>query len=101
MDGDQNNISISNGEELNKLSIGNITWKTWVSTGLTVVASVNEILMVSGIDTPLSKISNDTLTTVLTVGFLVAVRAYSWWHNNSITKKAQAADKNYNLSNKK
>lgn len=83
-------------EKLNKLSLNGITWKTWVSTGLTVLAGLNEILLISGIQTPLSELSDTTVTTALTVAFLVAVRAYSWWHNNSVTKKAQEADKEKN-----
>ena len=82
--------------KLNKLNLAGITWKTWISTGLTLIASLNEILLISGIDTPLSKVSNDTLTTVLTVVFLLGIRAYSWWHNNSVTKTAQEADKDKN-----
>lgn len=80
-------------EKLNKLSLKGITWKTWVSTGLTLIAGINEILLISGVETPLSEISNDTLTTVLTVAFLLAIRGYSWWHNNSVTQKAQESDK--------
>lgn len=88
-------------EKLNKLSLNGITWKTWVSTGLTVVAGINEILLISGVETPLSELSNDTLTTVLTIAFLLGIRVYSWWHNNSVTEKAQKADTEYNLGTKK
>ncbi len=87
-----------NEELLDKFSIGTITWKTWLTSGLTIIAAINEILMILGIQTPISQLSEGTLSTALAIIFLVAVRWYSWWHNNSITKKAQMADYQYNIA---
>lgn len=87
-----------NEETMEKFNIGTITWKTWLTSGLSLVAAINEVLMLLGYETPVTQLSEGTLTTVLAIMFLAAVRVYSWWHNNSITKKAQAADYQYNIA---
>ena len=79
-------------EKINNLSLKGISKGTWISTGLTIIAGINEFCLMAGVDTPLSNISDNTWSLILTILFLAAIRFYTWWHNNSITEKAQHAD---------
>ena len=57
---------------------------------LLVLALVNQLLAVFGIS-PLP-LENETVTTLISLGFTVVTALVAWWKNNSFTQKAQAAD---------
>lgn len=91
-------------QEMSKYSIGTISMKTWISTGLTIVLIINQITEAAGIDTPITKLmgnlGSDNLSFIIGCIGIVAAQLYTWWHNNSITKVAQAADHKFGLTHK-
>lgn len=64
--------------------------ETVIATVLSILAFVNQVLAMFG-KSPLP-IENETVVQIVTAVFTLATWAYTWWHNNSITKEAQKAD---------
>lgn len=67
-----------------------MTKGTLIRTVLLLLALVNQVLAAFGIS-PLP-LENETVTTLVSLGFTVVTALVAWWKNNSFTKEAQAAD---------
>lgn len=67
-----------------------MTKGTIIRTVLLLLALVNQVLAAFGIS-PLP-LENETVTTLVSLGFTVVTALVAWWKNNSFTKEAQAAD---------
>ncbi|MBE6792345.1 MAG: phage holin [Ruminococcaceae bacterium] len=67
-----------------------MTKGTVIRTVLLVLALVNQVLAAFGLS-PLP-LENETVTTLISLGFTVVTALVAWWKNNSFTQKAQAAD---------
>ncbi len=67
-----------------------MTKGTIVRTVLLVLALVNQLLTAFGVS-PLP-LENETVTTLISLGFTTVTALVAWWKNNSFTKEAQAAD---------
>ena len=68
-----------------------ITKETIISTALIVLSLINQILTMFG-KSPLP-IEDEFVANVISIVFLIATTAYSWWHNNSVTNAAKLGDK--------
>ena len=67
-----------------------MTKGTLIRTVLLVLALVNQVLAAFGVS-PLP-LEDETVTTLISLGFTTVTALVAWWKNNSFTKKAQAAD---------
>jgi len=65
--------------------------ETIIRTVVLIIALVNQVLVMFGI-TPLP-IAEEELYSLFTVLFTIIASVWTWWKNNSFTKKAQEADK--------
>ena len=72
----------------------NITAGTIARTACLLLALLNQVLCAIG-KSPLP-IENETLNQLVTSGITVVAALIAWWKNNSFTKEAIAADKEYN-----
>lgn len=68
-----------------KISAGTIT-----RTVLLAIALANQVLSTLGYS--ILPIDNEVVEQVITIGFTATMSIINWWKNNSITKKAIAAD---------
>lgn len=71
----------------------NITTGTLARTACLLLALLNQVLCALG-KSPLP-IESETLNQLVTTSITVAAALVSWWKNNSFTKEAIAADKEY------
>lgn len=71
----------------------NITAGTLARTACLLLALLNQVLCALG-KSPLP-IESETLNQLVTTSITVAAALVSWWKNNSFTKEAIAADKEY------
>ena len=71
----------------------NITAGTLARTACLLLALLNQVLCALG-KSPLP-IESETLNQLVTTSLTVAAALVSWWKNNSFTKEAIAADKEY------
>lgn len=71
----------------------NITTGTLARTACLLLALLNQVLCALG-KSPLP-IESETLNQLVTASLTVAAALVSWWKNNSFTKEAIAADKEY------
>ncbi len=71
----------------------NITTGTLARTACLLLALLNQVLCALG-KSPLP-IESETLNQLVTTSLTVAAALVSWWKNNSFTKEAIAADKEY------
>lgn len=72
----------------------NITAGTLARTACLLLALLNQVLCAIG-KSPLP-IESETLNQLVTSGITVVAALIAWWKNNSFTKEAIAADKEYN-----
>lgn len=72
----------------------NITAGTIARTACLLLALLNQVLCAIG-KSPLP-IESETLNQLVTSGITVVAALIAWWKNNSFTKEAIAADKEYN-----
>lgn len=63
---------------------------TIARTIVLVIALINQVLAVLGKD--VLPFADDTIYELVTLVFTIGASSWSWWKNNSITKKAIAAD---------
>ena len=68
-----------------------VTLSTWIRTALMIVAVINMILEICGLN--ILPISDEQVSTVVTYVFTIIVFVINWWKNNSFTIAAQEADK--------
>ncbi len=71
----------------------NITAGTLARTACLLLALLNQVLCAIG-KSPLP-IESETLNQLVTSGITVVAALIAWWKNNSFTKEAIAADKEY------
>lgn len=71
----------------------NITAGTLARTACLLLALLNQVLCAIG-KSPLP-IESETLNQLVTSGITVIAALVAWWKNNSFTKEAIAADKEY------
>lgn len=71
----------------------NVTAGTLARTACLLLALLNQVLCALG-KSPLP-IESETLTQLVTAGITVIAALVAWWKNNSFTKAAIAADKEY------
>ena len=71
----------------------NITAGTIARTAVLLLALTNQMLSAMG-KSPLP-IESETLNQLVTSGITVIAALVAWWKNNSFTKEAIAADKEY------
>lgn len=71
----------------------NITAGTLARTACLLLALLNQVLCAIG-KSPLP-IESETLNQLVTSGITVVAAIVAWWKNNSFTKEAIAADKEY------
>lgn len=71
----------------------NITAGTLARTACLLLALLNQVLCALG-KSPLP-IESETLNQLVTSGITVIAALVAWWKNNSFTKEAIAADKEY------
>ena len=71
----------------------NITTGTLARTACLLLALLNQVLCALG-KSPLP-IESETLNQLVTSGITVIAALVAWWKNNSFTKEAIAADKEY------
>ena len=71
----------------------NITAGTLARTACLLLALLNQVLCAIG-KSPLP-IESETLNQLVTSGITVVAALVAWWKNNSFTKEAIAADKEY------
>ena len=71
----------------------NITAGTLARTACLLLALLNQVLCALG-KSPLP-IESETLNQLVTSGITIIAALVAWWKNNSFTKEAIAADKEY------
>ena len=71
----------------------NITAGTIARTACLLLALLNQVLCALG-KSPLP-IESETLNQLVTSGITVLAALWAWWKNNSFTKEAIAADREY------
>lgn len=72
------------------MNLAGVTKSTWIRTIILIIALVNQVLSVMGLD--MLPIQDEQVETLVTVIFTVMAAIASWWKNNSFTLKAQTAD---------
>ena len=75
---------------MNKINLKGVDFSTWTRTAVLVVALINQALVVFGITK--NEADMDTLTYYVSFAFTAISAVWSWWKNNSFTRKAQKAD---------
>ena len=68
-----------------------ITPGTAARTAVLVLALANQVLATAG--KPIIPIEDEDLNALITAGLTVGTALIAWWHNNSLTRHAQSADK--------
>lgn len=68
----------------------NITAGTAARTVCLALALINQVLTVLGYS--IIDVSDDTVNTLISTGFMIVTAVVSWWKNNSFTKAAIEAD---------
>lgn len=75
---------------MKKINLKGVSNQTWVRTIVLVLALVNQALVMFGVTD--NEVELETWTRYATYIFTVISALWSWWKNNSFTKKAQEAD---------
>lgn len=71
----------------------NITAGTIARTAVLLLALANQVL--SALGKPVLPIESSTVEQLVTAGITTVAALIAWWKNNSFTKEAIAADKEY------
>lgn len=75
---------------MNKFNLKGVEFSTWVRTAVLVVSLTNQALIIFGVTK--NEIDTDTVAYYVSFLFTAFSAIWSWWKNNSFTKKAQKAD---------
>ncbi|MBQ8784290.1 MAG: phage holin [Clostridia bacterium] len=75
---------------MNKINLKGVEMSTWVRTAVLIAALINQALVLFGITQ--NEADMDDLTYCISFAFTAFSSVWSWWKNNSFTKKAQKAD---------
>lgn len=76
----------------------NITAGTIARTACLLLALTNQVL--SALGKPVLPIESQTVEQLVTAGITTVAALIAWWKNNSFTKEAIAADKEYDRQRK-
>ncbi len=80
---------------MNKLNLKYVDKSTWIRTAALICALVNQAFVIFGISD--KQIDENSFVLIASYVFTLFSSVWSWWKNNSFTKKAQSAD-NYMVS---
>ncbi len=75
---------------MNKINLKGVSYSTWVRTAVLLTALINQALIITGVTS--KEADTDVLTYYISFAFTAISAVWSWWKNNSFTKKAQTAD---------
>ncbi len=75
---------------MKNINLKGVSKQTWVRTVVLALALVNQALVMFGVTD--NEVELETWTRYATYAFTVISAIWSWWKNNSFTKKAQEAD---------
>lgn len=75
---------------MKKINFKGVSIQTWVRTIVLALALISQILVLFGKSD--KAIDTEKTAEILTTIFTAVAAIWSWWKNNSFTKKAQEAD---------
>lgn len=75
---------------MNKINLKGVEMSTWIRTAVLIAALINQALVVFGVAE--NEADMDSLTYYVSFAFTSFSAVWSWWKNNSFTRKAQKAD---------
>lgn len=75
---------------MKKLNLKSVSADTWIRTAVLLIALINQGFVLTG--AAKKTVDIDTLTCYASYILTACSALWSWWKNNSFTKKAQQAD---------
>lgn len=75
---------------MKKINLKGVSKQTWVRTIVLILALVNQALVMFGVTD--NEVEFEAWTRYATYIFTVISAIWSWWKNNSFSRKAQEAD---------
>lgn len=79
---------------MNRLNLKGVTAEVWTRTGILILALVNQAVVTLKIRN--GETDADSFAVLASYVLVVIGALWSWWKNNSFTKRAQEADKRIN-----
>lgn len=79
---------------MNRLNLKGVTAEVWTRTGILILALVNQAVVTLKIKN--GETDADSFAVLASYVLVVIGALWSWWKNNSFTKRAQKADKRIN-----
>ncbi len=79
---------------MNRLNLKGVTAEVWTRTGILFLALVNQAVATLRIKS--GETDADSFAVFASYALVVIGALWSWWKNNSFTKRAQEADKRTN-----
>ena len=79
---------------MNRLNLKGVTAEVWTRTGILILALVNQAVVTLKIKN--GETDADSFAVLASYVLVVIGALWSWWKNNSFTKRAQEADKRIN-----
>ena len=79
---------------MNRLNLKGVTAEVWTRTGILILARVNQAVVTLKIRN--GETDADSFAVLASYVLVVIGALWSWWKNNSFTKRAQEADKRIN-----
>lgn len=79
---------------MNRLNLKDVTVEVWTRTGILFLALVNQAVVTLRIKN--GETDADSFVVFVSYVLVVIGALWSWWKNNSFTKRAQEADKKIN-----
>lgn len=76
---------------MNRLNLKGVTAEVWTRTGILILALVNQAVVTLKIRN--GETDADSFAVLASYVLVVIGALWSWWKNNSFTKRAQEADK--------
>lgn len=75
---------------MKKMNLKGVSKQTWARTVVLLLALINQALVMFGVTD--NEVELEEWTQYVAYAFTVITAVWSWWKNNSFTKKAQEAD---------
>ncbi len=75
---------------MNKINLKGVDSSTWIRTLVLIAALINQALVI--FDVTENQMDEDAATHYISLAFTFFGAVWSWWKNNSFTKRAQKAD---------
>lgn len=79
---------------MNRLNLKGVTVEVWTRTGILLLAFVNQAIVMLRIRN--GETDADSFAVFASCALVMIGALWSWWKNNSFTKRAQEADKRIN-----